>query len=99
MQAHLARTFQGVNGSKDDAAKALEKAWRSVLNDPLLHGETGISISLFGSVGTPLVKQHRQESLSKVLGMQLRKWCLQQAAAVGMKPRDVPGKPSNIRVR
>ena len=98
MHAHLVRTFQGVNGSKDDAAKALEKAWRSVLNDPLLHGNTGISVTLFGSIGTPLVKEHHG-SLSKVLGMQLRKWCLQQAAAVGMKPRDVPGKPSNIRVR
>ncbi|WP_426989910.1 hypothetical protein [Pseudarthrobacter sp. Y6] len=98
MHDHLARSFQGVNSSRDDAAKALEKAWRSVLNDPLLHGDTGISISLFGSVGTPLVKQ-RHGSLPKVLGMQLRKWCLLQAKAFGMKPLDIPGKPSNIRVR
>lgn len=99
MHAHLVKSFKGVNGSKDAAAKALEKAWTLVLGDPSLHGQTGISVSLFGSVGTPLVKQHRQESLPKVLGMQLRKWCLEQTQAAGMKPRDVPGKPSNIRVR
>lgn len=98
MQAHLTRTFKGVNGSKDDAAKALEKAWRAVLNDPLLHGDIGISVTAFGSAGTPLVKQHHG-TLQKVLGMQLKKWCVLQAKAVGMKPRDVPGKPSNIRVR
>lgn len=72
MQAHLARTFKGVNGNRDDAAKALEKAWRAVLNDRLLHGDAGISVPLFGSLGTPLVKQHHG-SLQKVLGMQLRK--------------------------
>lgn len=83
MRAHLARTFKGVNGSKDAAAKALEKAWRSVLADPLLHGDTGISVALFGSVGAPLVKQHHG-SLPKVLGMRLRKWCVQQAKTVGM---------------
>lgn len=69
-----------------------------MLGDPLLHGKTGISISLFGSVGTPLAKQHRG-SLPKMLGMPLRKWCVLQAEAAGMKPMDVPGKPSNIRVR
>jgi hypothetical protein len=98
MQAHVMRSFQGVNGSPDAASRALEKAWVSVLNDPLLHGATGISVTLFGSVGTPLVKE-RHGSLSKVLGMQLRKWCVLQAQAAGMKPRDVAGKPSNIRVR
>ncbi|MGC0238265.1 hypothetical protein [Arthrobacter sp. SD76] len=98
MQAHLDRTFKGVNGSKDAAAKALERAWRSVLNDPHLHGDTGISVSMFGAVGAPLVKQHHG-SLPKVLGMQLRKWCVLQARAVGMNPLDVPGQPSNIRVR
>lgn len=98
MNAHLAHSFHGVNGNSDAAAKALAKAWKLVLADPLLHGETGISISLFGSVGTPLVKQHHG-SLPKVLGMPLRKWCVMQARAAGMKPLDVPGKPSNIRVR
>lgn len=98
MQAHLARSFKGVNGSVDAAAKALEQAWAAVLNDPLLHGKTGISVGLFGSVGTPLVKD-KHGSLSKVLGMQLRKWCVLQAEEAGMKPRDVAGQPSNIRVR
>lgn len=98
MQAHLARSFQGVNGSPDAAAKALAKAWKLVLGDPLLNGTSGISISLFGSVGTPLIKQHHG-SLPKVLGMPLRKWCVQQAEAAGVKPLDVPGKPSNIRIR
>lgn len=98
MHAHLSRSFKGVNGSADAAAKALEQAWVSVLNDPLLHGTQGISVGLFGSVGSPLVKQHHG-SLAKVLGMQLRKWCFLQAEAVGMKPRDVAGKPSNLRVR
>ncbi|MET3142934.1 UNVERIFIED_ORG: hypothetical protein ABIB13_002660 [Arthrobacter sp. UYEF2] len=98
MNAHLAQSFQGVNGNSDAAAKALAKAWKLVLADRLLHGETGISISLFGSVGTPLVKRHHG-SLPKVLGMPLRKWCVLQARAAGMKPLDVPGKPSNIRVR
>ncbi|HEU4668660.1 MAG TPA: hypothetical protein VFS79_13465 [Arthrobacter sp.] len=98
MQAHLKRSFKGVNGSPVAAAKALEQAWAAVLDDPLLHGKTGISVGLFGSVGTPLVKEHHG-SLSKVLGMQLRKWCVLQAEAAGMKPKDVAGKPSNIRVR
>lgn len=98
MQAHVARSFQGVNGSVDAAAKALEKAWAAVLADPLLHGATGISVTSFGSAGSPLVKK-KHGSLSKVLGMQLRKWCVLQAEAAGMKPRDVPGKPTNIRVR
>jgi hypothetical protein len=98
MQAHLKRSFKGVNGSPVAAAKALEHAWVAVLEDPLLHGKTGISVGLFGSVGTPLVKEHHG-SLSKVLGMQLRKWCVLQAEAAGMKPKDVAGKPSNIRVR
>ena len=98
MQAHVARSFQGVNGRVEAAAKALEKAWAAVLADPLLHGETGISVASFGSAGSPLVKE-KHGSLSKVLGMQLRKWCVLQAEAAGMKPRDVVGKPSNIRVR
>jgi hypothetical protein len=98
MQAHVVRSFQGVNGSVDAAAKALEKAWAAVLADPLLHGATGISVTSFGSAGSPLVKE-KHGSLSKVLGMQLRKWCVLQAEAAGLKPRDVPGKPSNIRVR
>ena len=98
MHAHLTRSFQGVNGSAAAATKALEKAWRSVLGDHLLHGETGISVSLFGSVGTPLVKQHHG-SLPKALGMPLRKWCVLQAEAAGLQPMDVPGKPSNLRVR
>lgn len=98
MQAHLARSFQGVNGSPVAAAKALEQAWAAVLKDPLLHGKTGISVTLFGSVGTPLVKD-KHGSLAKVLGMQLRKWCVLQAEAAGLKPKDVAGKPSNIRVR
>ena len=98
MHAHLSRSFQGVNGSADAAAKALETAWAAVLADPSLHGKAGISVSLFGAVGTPLVKQHHG-SLPKVLGMQLRKWCVHQALAAGMKPLDVPGQPSNIRVR
>ncbi|MET3203970.1 UNVERIFIED_ORG: hypothetical protein ABIB21_000746 [Arthrobacter sp. UYEF13] len=98
MHGYLARSFQGVNGSPDAAATALENAWKLILGDPLLHGKTGISISLFGSVGTLQVKQHHG-SLPKVLGMQLRKWCVLQAEAAGMKPLDVPGKPSNIRVR
>ena len=97
MHAHLTRSFQGVNGSAAAAAQALEKAWRSVLGDPLLHGKSGISVSLFGGVGTPLVKQHHG-SLPKVLGMPLRKWCVLQAEAVGLQPTDVPGKPSNLRV-
>jgi ERCC4-related helicase len=78
--------------------KALETAWAAVLADPLLHGDTGISVALFGAVGTPLVKQHHG-SLSKVLGMQLRKWCVLQAQSSGLKPLDVPGQPSSIRVR
>ncbi|MDI3213233.1 hypothetical protein [Arthrobacter sp. AL12] len=98
MHTHLARRFQGVNGSAAAASRALEKAWMSVLGDTLLHGETGISVSLFGSVGTPLVKQHHG-SLPNVLGMPLRKWCVLQAQTAGMQPKDVPGKPSNIRVR
>ncbi|KRE78216.1 hypothetical protein [Arthrobacter sp. Soil763] len=98
MQAHLTRSFQGVNGSAAAATKALEQAWRSVLGDPLLHGESGISVSLFGNVGTPLVKEHHG-SLPKVLGMPLRKWCVLQAEAAGLEPRDVPGKPSNLRLR
>lgn len=98
MQAHVKRSFKGVNGSPVAAAKALEQAWAAVLEDPLLHGKTGISVGLFGSVGSPLVKDHHG-SLSKVLGMQLRKWCVLQAEAAGLKPRDVAGKPSNIRVR
>lgn len=98
MQAHLARSFRGVNGSADAAAKALETAWAAVLGDPLLNGETGISVGLFGSVGSPLVKE-KHGSLAKLLGMQLRKWCVLQAKAAGLEPRDVAGKPSNIRVR
>lgn len=98
MHAHLTQSFQGVNGSAPAAAKALEKAWRSVLGDTLLHGESGISVSLFGSVGTPLVKQHHG-SLPKVLGMPLRRWCVLQAKAAGLHPKDIPGKPSNLRVR
>ncbi|WP_258805150.1 hypothetical protein [Pseudarthrobacter sp. NS4] len=98
MQAHLARSFRGVNGSADEAGKALEKAWAAVLDDPLLHGETGISVSLFGSTGSPLVKE-KHGSLAKLLGMQLRKWCVLQAKAAGLEPSDVAGKPSNIRVR
>jgi len=97
MHAHMARSFQGVNGNADAAKKALETAWRSVLNDPLLRGESGISVSLFGAVGAPLVKE-QHGSLPNLLGMPLRKWCLLQAEAGGMKPLDVPGKPSNIRV-
>ena len=97
MQAHLVRSFKNVNGSAEAAATALEQAWLFVLRDPQLHGETGISVSLFGSVGTQLVKQHG--SLSEVLGMQLRKWCVQQARAAGLAPSDVPGTPSNLRVR
>ena len=98
MHTHLTRSFQGVNGSAAAATKALEKAWRSALGDPLLHGETGISVALFGSVGTPLVKQHHG-SLPKVLGMPLRRWCVLQAKAAGLHPKDVPGKSSNLRVR
>ena len=98
MHAHLTRSFQGVNGSAASATKALEKAWRSALGDPLLHGETGISVALFGSVGTPLVKEHHG-SLPKVLGMPLRRWCVLQAKAAGLHPKDVPGKSSNLRVR
>ncbi|WP_445155071.1 hypothetical protein ACTWLI_02180 [Arthrobacter sp. Hor0625] len=98
MQAHLTRSFQGVNGSAAAATKALEEAWRSILGDPLLHGESGISVSLFGNVGMPLVKE-RHGSLPKVLGMPLRKWCVLQAEAAGLQPKDVPGKPSNLRVR
>ncbi|HEX9225755.1 MAG TPA: hypothetical protein VF885_03730 [Arthrobacter sp.] len=98
MHAHLTRSFQGVNGGAPAAIGALERAWRSVLGDPLLHGTTGISVSLFGSVGTPLVKQHHG-SLPKVLGMPLRKWCVLQAQAAGLQPKDVTGKPSNLRVR
>jgi hypothetical protein len=64
----------------------------------LQRGKAGISVALFGTVGTPLVKQHHG-SLPKVLGMQLRKWCVLQAQAAGMKPLDVPGQPSNLRVR
>lgn len=98
MQAHVARSFKDVNGSAEAAAKALKQAWLLVLDDPLLHGQTGISVTLFGSVGAPLVKQ-KHGSLKKVLGMQLREWCVLQAKAVGLKPTDVPGKPSNLRVR
>ncbi|HSO16403.1 MAG TPA: hypothetical protein VLS95_10655 [Arthrobacter sp.] len=98
MHGHLTRSFHGVNGSASAAVKALEKAWRSVLGDPLLHGESGISVSLFGAVGAPLVKQ-RHGSLPKVLGMPLRRWCVLQAKATGLHPKDVPGKPSNLRVR
>lgn len=98
MHGHLARSFQGVNGSPDAAVKALAKAWAAVLDDPLLHGKAGISVPLFGSVGTPLVKD-KHGSLAKVLGMQLRKWCVLQAEAAGKTPQDVAGKPSNIRVR
>ena len=80
MGQNKAAATQGANGSSDAALKALTKAWTLVLGDPLLHGRTGISISLFGSVGTPLVKQHRG-SLPKMLGMPLRKWCVLQAEA------------------
>ncbi|MEV7571569.1 hypothetical protein AB0P28_00570 [Pseudarthrobacter sp. NPDC089323] len=98
MSAHLARSFRGVNGRPGAAATALEHAWAAVLADPFLHGDTGISVSLFGAVGTPLVKQHHG-SLPMLLGMPLRKWCLLQTQAAGLKPLDVPGQPSNIRVR
>ncbi|MGX1161995.1 hypothetical protein FBY31_3949 [Arthrobacter sp. SLBN-100] len=98
MQAHVSRSFLGVNGSADAAAKALQQAWAAVVSDPQLNGKAGISVTLFGSVGTPLIKE-KHGSLSKVLGMQLRQWCILQAEAAGMKPSDVPGKPSNIRVR
>lgn len=98
MQAHVARSFKNVNDSAEAAAKALEEAWLLVLGDPLLHGKTGISVSLFGSVGAPLVKQ-QHGSLKKVLGMQLREWCVLQAKAAGLNPSDIPGKPSNIQVR
>lgn len=97
MSAHLTKSFQGVNGSGDAAVRALETAWAAVLADPLLHGGDGISVSLFGAVGAPLVKQHHG-SLSKLLGTPLRTWCLLQAESTGLKPLDVPGKPSNIRL-
>lgn len=98
MHAHLTRSFQGVNGSAAAATQALEEAWKSVLGDPLLHGKSGITVSLFGAVGTPLVKEHHG-SLPMVLGMRLRRWCVRQAEAAGLEPKDVPGKPSNLRVR
>jgi len=98
MHGHLAKSFKGVNGNREDAAKALGKAWKLVLGDPLLHGKDGISVSLFGAAGAPLVKEHHR-SIANVLGMQLREWCVLQAKAAGMQPRDVPGKPSNLRVR
>lgn len=92
MNAHLTRRFQGVNGSAAAATKALETAWRSALGDTQLHEESGISVSLFGAVGTPLVKQHHG-SLPKVLGMPLRKWCVLQAKPPDCTRRTFPASP------
>lgn len=98
MRKHLTSRFKNVNGSKEKAAEALKQAWRAVLADPTLHGPHGISVSLFGSIATPLIKD-QHGSLQKLVGMQPRKWCVLQAEQAGLKPRDVAGKPSNIRVR
>lgn len=94
----IVAAFSGVNGSKAKASEALQKAWRAVLADTSLHGPEGVSISLFGSAATPLVKEHHG-SVPKLVGMQLGKWCVQQTENIGMKPRQVAGKPSHIRVR
>lgn len=98
MQKHLSGRLKNANGSKEMAAEALRQAWRAVLADQMLHGPHGLSVSLFASVATPLIKEHHG-SVQKLVGMKPRKWCVLQAEQSGLKPRDVAGKPSNIRVR
>lgn len=98
MKAHLSREFTNVNGSADAAKAALGKAWVAVLRDPALHGKNGISLAVFGSAATPLVKA-KHESVRKLVGMQLAKWCLLHANQSGLKAVAVPGNPSNIRLR
>ncbi|MDF9279208.1 hypothetical protein P4U43_15570 [Arthrobacter sp. EH-1B-1] len=98
MQKHLSSRLKSLNGSKEIAAEALRQAWRSVLADQMLHGPHGLSVSLFASIATPYIKEHHG-SVQKLVGMQPRKWCMLQAEQAGLKPRDVAGKPSNIRVR
>lgn len=98
MKAHLSREFTNVNGSADAAKAALGKAWVAVLRDPALQGKSGISLAVFGSAATPLVKA-KHESVRKLVGMQLAKWCLLQAEQSGLKAMPVSGNPSNIRLR
>lgn len=98
MKAHLSREFTNVNGSADAAKAALGKAWVAVLRDPALQGKNGISLAVFGSAATPLVKA-KHESVRKLVGMQLAKWCLLHANQSGLKAVAVPGNPSNIRLR
>ncbi|GAA2177088.1 hypothetical protein GCM10009784_26310 [Arthrobacter parietis] len=98
MRTHLAPRLAHVNGSREKATKALAQAWLAALADPQLHGPAGINVSLFGSLASPLVK-NQHGSLQKLVGMQPRKWCMLQAEQAGLKPRNVAGKPSNIRVR
>lgn len=97
MRAHLTRAFHNVNGSADAAKIALNNALIAVLRDPALHGKDGISLAAFGSAATPLVKA-KHESLQKLVGMQLAKWCLLQAEQSGLKTMAAPGNPSNIRL-
>jgi hypothetical protein len=97
MTAHLSRAFNNVNGSPDAAKNALSKAWITALRDPALHGKNGISLAAFGSAATPLVKA-KHESVRKLIGMQLAKWCLLQAELSGLKAMAAPGNPSNIRL-
>lgn len=98
MKAHLSREFTNVNGSADAAKAALGKAWVAVLRDPSLQGKNGTSLAVFGSAATPLVKA-KHESVRKLVGMQLAKWCLLHANQSGLKAVAVPGNPSNIRLR
>lgn len=98
MMAHLSSAFQDVNGSADAARSALGQAWIAVLRDPVLRGANGVSLAEFGSAATPLVKT-KHESLQKLVGMQLAKWCLLQAEQSGLKAQAAPGNPSNIRLR
>lgn len=98
IKAHVARAFQRAGHSAGESRNALASAWLAVLRDPTLHGTKGISLGLFGSIATPMIKA-RHGSLQKLVGMQLRKWCVLQAEQAGLQPREVPGMPSNIRVR
>ncbi|WP_299169817.1 hypothetical protein [uncultured Arthrobacter sp.] len=98
MSAHVSRAFHNVNGSADAARTALSKALIATLRDPALHGKNGISLAAFGSAATPVVKT-KHESVRKLVGMQLVKWCLLQAEQSGLNAMAAPGNPSNIRLR
>ncbi|GAB3547678.1 hypothetical protein GCM10027404_10220 [Arthrobacter tumbae] len=98
MRKHLSHAFHNVNGSADAARAALGKAWVAVLRDPALNGKQGISLAVFGSAAAPMVKA-KHESVRKLVGMQLIKWCLIQAEQTGLKAIAAPGNPSNVQLR